>query len=73
MNDGKEISVVEYLRKLDADSEFFKQFEIQRHVKRAFFEEFKIHSLNYVLLLFECQMRILTTTQYNTKSDEDLK
>lgn len=61
VNDGKEISVVEYLKKIDMDSSFAKTFEIQRHIKRAFFEEFKIHSLNYVLLLFESVMRMLTT------------
>jgi hypothetical protein len=61
VNDGKEISVVEYLKRIEPDSDFMKQFEIQRHLKRAFFEEFKIHSLNYILLLFEAQMRILTT------------
>lgn len=43
------------------DSSFAKTYEMQRHIKRAFYEEFKIHSLNYVLLLFECVMRILTT------------
>lgn len=61
VNDGKEISVVEYLKRIDLDSDFAHDFEIQRHIKRAFYEEFKIHSLNYVLLLFESQMRILTT------------
>lgn len=64
--------MVEYLRRIDDDSKFFKQFDIQRHVKRAYFEEFKIHSLNYLLLLFECQMRILTTVQFNSKNDDEL-
>ena len=62
VNEGKEISVVDFLKRIDMDSEFAKTFETQRHIKRAFFEEFKIHSLNYVLLLFECVMRVLTTT-----------
>ena len=61
VNDGKEISVVEYLKRIDMDSSFAKGYEMQRHIKRAFYEEFKIHSLNYVLLLFESVMRILTT------------
>ena len=73
VNDGKEISVVEYLKRLDMDSDFAKQFEIQRHIKRAFFEEFKIHSLNYVLLLFESQMRILTTMSHNRGEDDIAK
>jgi len=42
---------------------------MQRHIKRAFFEEFKIHSLNYVLLLFESVMRIITTV--NRDKDEE--
>ena len=62
VNEGKEISVVEYLKKIDMDSDFAKTYEMQRHIRRAFNEEFKIHSLNYVLLLFESIMRILTTT-----------
>jgi hypothetical protein len=70
VNDGKEISVVEYLKRIDADSDFMKQFEIQRHIRRAFLEEFKIHSLNYILLLFEAQMRILTTVQHENHDDQ---
>ena len=62
VNEGKEISVVEYLKRIDMDSDFAKTYEMQRHIRRAFTEEFKIHSLNYVLLLFESIMRILTTT-----------
>jgi len=62
--------VVEYLKKIDMDSSFAKTFEIQRHIKRAFFEEFKIHSLNYVLLLFESVMRILTTINKDVGDDE---
>jgi hypothetical protein len=37
-------------------------------LRRAFFEEYKIHSFNYVLLLFESVMRILTT---NNKEEEE--
>ena len=70
INDGKEISVVEYLKKIDMDSKFAKTYEMQRHIKRAFFEEFKIHSLNYVLLLFESVMRIMTTVNRD-KEEED--
>ena len=62
VNDGKEISVVEYLKRLDMNSDFAHTYEIQRHIKRAYYEEFKIHSLNYVMLLFETVMRIFTTT-----------
>jgi hypothetical protein len=64
VNEGKEISVVDYLKRIDMDSEFAHTFEIQRHMRRAFGEEFKIHSLNYVLLLFESCMRILTTVSH---------
>ena len=62
VNDGKEISVVEYLKRIDMNSDFAKTYEIQRHIRRAYYEEFKIHSLNYVMLLFESVMRIFTTT-----------
>jgi hypothetical protein len=41
-------------------------------VRRAFFEEFKIHSLNYVLLLFESVMRIMTTVNYQNGDVDDL-
>lgn len=70
VNDGKEISVVEYLKRIDMDSSFAKTYEVQRHIKRAFYEEFKIHSLNYVLLLFESVMRILTTVNRDTGDDD---
>lgn len=36
INDGKEISVVEYLKRIDADCDFMKSFEIQRHIRRSF-------------------------------------
>lgn len=52
------------------DSNFAKTYEMQRHIKRAFFEEFKIHALNYVLLLFESVMRIITTVNRD-KEEED--
>ena len=51
------------------NSTFAHSFETQRHIKRAFYEEFKIHSLNYVLLLFESVMRIMTTV--NRDKDEE--
>lgn len=60
--------MVEYLKRIDMDSSFAKTYEMQRHIKRSFYEEFKIHSLNYVLLLFESVMRILTTV--NKDSDD---
>ena len=41
-------------------------------MRRAFFEEFKIHSLNYVLLLFESIIRILTT-MHKEEGMEDLE
>ena len=45
------------------------QFKNQRHLRRAFFTEFKIHCFNYKLLLFESVIRILTTL--NKEVDED--
>lgn len=43
---------MQYIKWLDPDSDFYKSFEIQRHIKRSFFEEFKINSFNYIMLLF---------------------
>ena len=61
INTGKEISVVEYIKKIDAKSAFLKKFQNQKHMRRSYFEEFKIHSFNYILLLFESVIRLLTT------------
>ena len=47
-----------------------QKFENQRNLRRAFFEEFKIHCFNYKLLLFESVIRILTTL-YKDMEDND--
>ncbi len=73
INDGKEISVVEYLKRIDMNSPFAKTYEIQRHIRRAFYEEFKIHSFNFILLLFESIMRILTTMMSDSPEGEEDK
>lgn len=72
INGGKEISVVEFLKRIDMNSTFIKQFENQKHLRRSFFEEFKIHSFNYVLLLFESVIRILTTINRDLDDDDDI-
>ena len=59
MNSGREVSVVEYLKRIDQRSAFIQKYENQKHLRRAFFEEFKIHSFNYILLLFESVIRML--------------
>ena len=69
VNEGKEITIVDYLRRIDASSKFMKEFETQRVMKKSFIEEFKIHCYNYILLLFESIMRILTTLK-KEKEDE---
>ena len=69
INGGKEISVVEYFKRIDQNSDWLKKYANQRHLRRAFFEEFKIHSFNYILLLFESVIRLLTTM--NKDLDED--
>lgn len=61
VNEGRELSIVEYLKRIDPHSPFMKEYENQRHLRRGFYEEYKIHCFNYVLLLFESVMRILTT------------
>jgi hypothetical protein len=73
INEGKELSVVEYLKRIDMNSYFMKEYENQRHLRRAFYEEFKIHSFNYVLLLFESVMRILTTVNKDGDNEEEEK
>lgn len=40
-------------------------------MRRAFFEEFKIHCFNYVLLLFESVIRMLTTLNMDENEGED--
>ena len=69
VNEGKEITIVDYLRRIDANSKFMKEYETQRVMKKSFQEEFKIHCYNYILLLFESIMRILTTLK--KEKDED--
>ena len=71
INSGKEISVVEYLKRIDQKSAFMQTFNNQRHLRRAFFEEFKIHCFNYILLLFESVIRMLTTMNKDDNEGED--
>ena len=71
INNGKEISLVEYLKEIDMKSDFAKDFNNQKHLRRAFFEEFKIHCQNYILLLFESVIRILTTLNKDIDSDDE--
>ena len=71
INSGKEISIVEYLKRIDQKSIFMQKFENQRNLRRAFFEEFKIHCFNYILLLFESVIRLLTTLNKDDNEGED--
>ena len=72
VNSGKEISIVEYIKRLDAaKNAFLKKYENQRHMRRAYLEEFKIHSLNYILLLFESVVRFLTTLNKDENEGAD--
>jgi hypothetical protein len=48
---------------------FTKTYEAQRNMRQSFFEEYKIHSLNYILSLFELINRIVNT---KTKKDSQL-
>ncbi len=64
---------MEYLKKIDQTCDFVKQYDIQRHMRRAFMEEFKIHSFNYLLLLFESVMRILTTNNKDGLEEEPME
>ena len=71
INSGKEISVVEYIKRIDQKSSFIQKFPNQKHLRRAFFEEFKIHCFNYILLLFESVIRMLTTVNKDDNEGED--
>ena len=53
---------------MDPDNDFLKNYEMQKHLKRCFLEQFKNQSLDLVLLLFESVMRIISTTGM---TDED--
>jgi hypothetical protein len=46
-----------------------KEYETQRHLRRAFLEEFKISSLNFVTLLYESCERIFTTLNRSDMAD----
>lgn len=71
VNEGREISVVEFLKRIEPHCEFMKYYDTQRHMRRAFMEEFKIHSYNYILLLLESVMRILTTSIKDHFDDDE--
>lgn len=72
INQGKEIQVIGYLQRIDMESPFMKKYESQRLLRRSYFEEYKIHCFNFILLLFESCVRILTTMQIqNNVGSED--
>jgi len=71
INSGKEISLVDYLKRIDAKSAFMQQYVNQRLLRRAFIEEFKIHSFNFILLLFESVTRLLATMNMDIEDPED--
>ena len=45
------------------DGRLVREYGTQRFLRRAFFEEFKIHSFNYMLMLFESVIRVATTLE----------
>jgi hypothetical protein len=73
INEGRELSIVEYLKRIDPRSPFMKEYDNQRQLRRGFYEEYKIHCFNYVLLLFESVMRILTTAHKDEEADDPSK
>ena len=73
INSGKEISLVEYMKRIDMKSTFMQQFQNQRLLRRCFFEEFKIHSFNFILLLFESVIRLLSTMNMDIEEEEQEK
>jgi hypothetical protein len=53
------------------ESKFAKTYETQRLIRRAFFEEYKIHCFNFILLLFESVIRILTTNSAPSSAHDE--
>lgn len=73
INQGKEICVTEFFKRVDQRSDWLHAYANQRHLRRAFFEEYKIHSLNFILLLFESIVRMLTTIHRESDDEEGAK
>ena len=48
-----------------------QQYANQRLLRRAFIEEFKIHSFNFILLLFESVTRLLATMNMDIEDPEE--
>jgi len=58
--------------RIDVLSPFMAHYDTQRHLRKVFFEEFKIHSYNYMLLLFDSVNRIMmTNSKQEPKGDEN--
>ena len=71
INSGKEISVIEYMKRINHNKPFLKSFENQKNIRTAFYEEFKICGFNYILLLFESVVRMLATMEEHREMTSD--
>lgn len=54
------------------DDPFVKSYMVQRLIRKACFEEYKIHSFNFILLLFESCVRIQTTLAMQKGAKDDI-
>ena len=70
VNNGKEVSVIEYIKRINPNRPFLKKYENQKKLRTASYEEFKICGFNFILLLFESVVRVLTTVSEH-KPDVD--
>ena len=56
---------MEYVRKINPKKSFLKKYQNQKNLRHIFYEEFKITGFNYIILLFENVIRVVTTVEEN--------
>ena len=61
INNGKETSVIEYMKRIDMKAKVLKSYENQKAMRTSFYEEFKIEGFKFITLLFESMIRFLAT------------
>ena len=61
IHNGKETSVIEYMKRIDTKAKVLKSYENQKAMRTCFYEEFKIEGFKFITLLFESMIRLLAT------------
>ena len=61
IHNGKETSVIEYMKRIDTKAKVLKSCENQKAMRTCFYEEFKIEGFKFITLLFESMIRLLAT------------